>query len=722
MKRTIIAFTLSVGLLSLTTACSDDFLQKKHNYGSFTDEVYNDYTGAKERVDYLYAVLSPVDGSMSNYHSHSGGSSDIWSQCTEEYSGFSDYVNPDKVIDNVNVEDYIYGEQKNVSPYGRIRECNLVIQGITNGTLPAYQKAELLGQAYFFRGWAYYRLVKIYGGIPLIDHPQNPIPEGNSLIVPRSTTKACIDFICADFQTAADLLPATYNDNNWGRVTKSTAMGMLGRARLLYASPIYNRADDQERWREAYEANKAAVDTLEASHYYQLYGENDPGVNASKWAQIWMQTKNPEALWSRLHNTIESGDVAKNNRWENSIRPANLGGGGGKQTTLEMVDLFPMIDGFKPGESSDYPYNPQYFFLNRDPRFYRTFAFAGVKWSASADLSSVDPPLEAKSYPYANGQNYVLWSYAWYKDDSDRQSSGSTGWAAQGLGDGKAYIYIRKKTDDLQVNNTPTYVYEWTNRFKRSAAPYIELRYAEVLLNYAEAACGVGRLDEAIGALRRIRARVGYRAEILDKWTESLSKFDRGKLFGAILYERQIELAYEGKRFNDMQRWMLWDGGQGQEQLKSTWKLTGYNGNTCTYLGVEPFNGQRRHGIEVKLKEGYLGEEKDGEDPLEKDAAAKAARDGSVLDLMSAQIEPVDMNDDNDASPIKRLADFYKNYLHRLDRRTDSESQYIHFRPEYYILGLPDNMQSNNPKLEQTIGWGDYMHGGADGTFDVLAE
>ncbi|MDR0988428.1 MAG: RagB/SusD family nutrient uptake outer membrane protein [Prevotellaceae bacterium] len=716
---------LSVGMVLLATGCSDEFLQEKRNYGNFTDEIYNDYTGAKERIDYLYAVLSPVDGTMASYHLNSGGSSDIWSQSTEEYSGYSDYVNSDKTLNNVDVADYIYGEQKNTSPYGRIRECNLIIQGITNGSLPDYQKNELLGQAYFFRGWAYYRLVKIYGGVPLIDHPQNPIPEGNSLIVPRSSTKECIDFVCNDFQTAAEKLPATWADTNWGRVTKSTAMAMMGRARLLYASPLFNRADNEARWQLAYDANKAALDTIEASNYYELYGESAPGVNASKWAEVWMQTKNPEALWSRLHNTIESGDVAKNNGWENSIRPSNLGGNGGKQTTLEMVDLFPMIDGFKPGASTAYPYNPELFFLNRDPRFYRTFAFAGVKWTASADLTATDNAAynaDPLSYPYQNGQNYVLWSYAWYKDDADRQSASSTGWAAQGLGDGKAYIYIRKKTDDYQINNSPTYVYEWTNRFKRSAAPFIELRVAEVLLNFAESACGVNKFDEAIAALRRIRARVGYSQEALDAWTSELATLDRGALFGAILYERQVELAYEGKRFNDMQRWLLWDGGAGQEAIKSTWQVTGYGGNTCNYIGVEPLNGKRRKGIEIQLQSGFLADEKNGSDPLEANETAKAARDASVLDLMAAQITPVDPENIGTATPSEKLAGFYTTYLHRLDRVADSESQYINFHPEYYILGLPDNMQYNNPKLQQTVGWGDYMNGGADGTFDPLAE
>ena len=71
------------------------------------------------------------------------------------------------------------------------------------------QKNELLGQAYFFRAYMYYHLVTIYGGVPIIDHVQDPIlgtdGDGSDLIVPRQTTKDCVDFICADFERAAKL-------------------------------------------------------------------------------------------------------------------------------------------------------------------------------------------------------------------------------------------------------------------------------------------------------------------------------------------------------------------------------------------------------------------------------------------------------------------------------------------------------------------------------------
>lgn len=107
-------------------------------------------------------------------------------------------------------------------------------------------------------------MVMMYGGVPIIDNVQNPIigdSEGIHLVVPRSSTKECIDFICKDLQTAADYLPARWEseNKNFGRITSGAALALKGRVELLYASPLFNRADDVTRWETAYQTNLAAV-------------------------------------------------------------------------------------------------------------------------------------------------------------------------------------------------------------------------------------------------------------------------------------------------------------------------------------------------------------------------------------------------------------------------------------------------------------------------------
>lgn len=77
-------------------------------------------------------------------------------------------------------------------------------------------------------------------------------------------------------------------------------------------------------------------------------------------------------------------------------------------------------------------------------------------------------------------------------------------------------------------------------------------------------------------------------------------------MFAQILYERQIEFAYEGKRFDDLRRWMLFDGGTGHvEGAPASWTLTGFDGNTCEFLGFKALNGQRRENIQYRVADKY---------------------------------------------------------------------------------------------------------------------
>jgi hypothetical protein len=164
-------------------------------------------------------------------------------------------------------------------------------------------------------------------------------------------------------------------------------------------------------------------------------------------------------------------------------------------------------------------------------------------------------------------------------------------------------------------------------------------------------------------------------------------------------------LAYEGKRFDDMRRWLLWDGGIYFNQVDgapSSWALGGYSGNTCTYLGVEPLNGKRRDNIELRAI--ATAAETSASDPI-------AANRPAALDLK------------NDLSTqFAGLAAFYDTYLVRKTRIGDEAGKVITFQPKYYFIGLTSGAQTNNISLLQTIGWGDVTRGNINGTFDPLAE
>ena len=146
-------------------------------------------------------------------------------------------------------------------------------------------------------------------------------------------------------------------------------------------------------------------------------------------------------------------------------------------------------------------------------------------------------------------------------NDQGNPESGNS-YAPDNLLGSKQSIYVRKRSDDLDCNSATAYVYN-ASGWKSGAGPFysaaqlMEIRYAEVLLNLAEAACGAGQMQEAVGYLQQIRARAGYTAANNYGLQANLSG-DQATCMSAILYERQIELAYEGKRFDDMRRWMRW--------------------------------------------------------------------------------------------------------------------------------------------------------------------
>ncbi len=260
-------------------------------------------------------------------------------------------------------------------------------------------------------------------------------------------------------------------------------------------------------------------------------------------------------------------------------------------------------------------------------------------------------------------------------------------------------IYIRKRSD-------PAAGFTETDKFARSASPFIEIRYAEVLLNLAESAAATGKLEEGYQGIRDIRARVGIpKGDGNYGVPAGLDKFG---LIREILFERQIEFAYEGKRFQDMRRWMLWND---DASIQNT---------TCAQLGVIPLNGTRRHGIILAVKPTVYASTSSGLandifNPLStKYDATKVTRTGIALNP--------DDTDANFNAQITKLDNFYNTNLTRVTTDfidpTSTPTFVTTFRSKYYFIGIKQSVLKQSPYLFQTKGWADYY--GADGTFDPL--
>lgn len=730
---------IGFGLMSLfaLSACSDQFLEDKTNFEKVGEAIYSNFEGANARLNDIYQLCLPSVNKSIAWDNPATGDNDDAGKSTEEYSGFSIFVDPQKemTVDGAGgnrVPDFFDNENKvRENVYGRIRNINDFIRGVQNGSLSDADKNILLGQAYFFRGWCYFNLFKWYGGVPIVTEVLDPKPES---FTPRSSTKATYEFIISDLNTAADMLKAKtanggWDGGNWGRVSTATALALKGRVMLWWASPIFNRTNDPSRWTAAYTAMKEDLETIKACGHHLFTTSNN--ANGSDFALQFLQSgRNPEAIFVTLYNNeVGSGtNTQKNSNWERYIRPANTTGTPGKEASAMLVDMFPMKDGRIPASAgtytklaqanpSAYSYDKNYPFVDRDPRFYRTFAFPGVRWTFDGNPSEYN-----SNYP-SSGNEYELWNYFWTTSKDEEQLIDASSYAADYLGTSGRGIYVRKRSDDKDVNTSALYNFVATaptSGFQYSSAPYLELRYAEVLLNLAEAACGAGHINgnvegEAEYYLQQVRDRVGVPAYA------NLS--DQATCMSAILYERQIEFAYEGKRFDDLRRWLLFDGGTNFANVPggapATWTLTGWDGNTCNWLGFAPLNGKRRDNMQFRVLDTTYGYGKIDDqtwDPLLNNGGVRC----KALDYRSTASENLD-------TQIATLKAWYENNLIRKrtlgdDRDSNKDELHMNFRPQYYIIGLASRAQNENKGLPQTIGWEDYNHRGNYGTFDPLAE
>ena len=759
IKKILAAGIVYCGILATLVSCSDDFLAEKRPYGSFGEnDIYTDWESVKLRLNYIYQGSLPYfrgynsgGGTQGGNSTATNGPADQWpvgfpdflTTNGDEFAGYGSngygcYSEPiaDKWT-NSSIHRFFY-TGVNESPWKKMRECTDVIVKVRqhNG-LTDLQKDWAEGQARFFRATRYFRLFKRFGGTPIIpDLQATTLKDTLDLRVPRHSTRETYEFILNDLKKSAELLPARWEEEafDWGRVTAGTALALAGYVANYYASPVFNRTDDQSRWQEAYELNKQALEKLQQGHFGLSY-EGNPGENASNWAKIWTnvycgESQNSEAVYIAICNNA-GGDSSDQlyNATEQTLRPSNCGGGGGLTPSAEMIDAFPMADGKRPTEAGQYNYNKKLFFLNRDPRFYRTFAFPGTEWQF---LGSIDSTL-VTNWPILDkdkrsGTNYRLQNYAWYSSTSDADDPNQGGWFTDKLGNGGRSIYVRKKSQDYGLGVTPLYVYNPNCNFSRNGQPMIGMRYTEVLLNFAEAACGANHLDEAWNCLIRIRQRVGYTG---DCGLDPAIRSNRAKMFEAILYERRIELAYEGKRFDDCHRWMLFDGGVGQNEIEgapSSWTLTGFGGNTCTYLGVEPLNNISLHRMEIYIDPAvYMASEDVQNDPF----TLGRLKEPTALNLTE---DFTTTYNEDDGTPIyananvRALAEFYELYLLRKDiitQKEENEEGVVELLlPKWdkkcYLMGLSSGDEDNNPNVVQTIGWNSSF--GGMGVFDPLSD
>ena len=648
MKIKINSILALISVLIVSFSCSDNFLEEKQVFGNDDETFYEKQGRVSWYVDNLYndyfrAYNSPLKSVIGLYN-------DTRTRMTEEIGGMQNLINPTISYINASDGDAYYGtrleDKINNNPYTRIRDCNTLLDNIDvkGANLDAKFRDQIKGQVYYLRAIQYFDLMRVYGGVPIVTTAQTPSVEDQSIKLPRAKVSEVVAQIVADLDVAATLLPPQWDAANYGRFTRGAALAQKSRVLLTFASPLFNKNWDSstERWDAALAAGLAAETQLTADGFGLF------GTTAKQWSEMFLVNNSfcKEAIVVQL---LASGNstVNINNGWEASMRLVSQGGRGATEAPKEMIDLFPMADGSRPTAANGY--DDFVFFKGRDPRFYRTFAFSGSFWPYTNSLTSAAQP--------------TVWAYRWVDNSNKAYFSGNN--------NENSPAFVRKMSNPTESN---------ASSFQFSGTDIFEYRYAELLLNIAECYAAKSDIANSLSYLTKIRQRVGI---------PSANNYGIGTLTSkysaieACLYERRVELAYEGKRYWDIQRWMLYSNDA----------PTGIVANTCARLGLTPLNGTQRTGY-------YL------------DYKTKTASSADPLVTARGSIS-VDPDASNFSAQILQLETFYRNNLIRTELNppltpldhVNNQPVKIDFKTNYYIMGLKQDVLATNPWLIQTIGW-----------------
>ncbi|MBQ8047747.1 MAG: RagB/SusD family nutrient uptake outer membrane protein [Prevotella sp.] len=543
MKSIKINILLFGALIAFATACTDD-------YESLPVDQYTiEYVFSETDSAGVQAVrfLNRIYSSLPSGYNRVG--SDFLDAATDD--AVSLYMDSDPDVLRLQTGRYTASNQVSSDMnwdtwYEAIRRCNIFINNIdrvpfnvtyTNSKevineegKPETGELRPLGSSYkaearFLRAFFYFQLLERYGGVPLIGDKVFDIND--NLELPRNTFAECVDYIISeldDIQDSLRSIPMRDATSFAHAPSKQACIAFKSRLLLYAASPLFNGKTleqgnpyvgytdyDPARWTLAAEV---------AKDFFKTYGIVGSGsmMNRTKFRLV-------DNLYNIFINYFgnDTREVIffRNNGSGTSVERSNgpLGfsgnklGNGRTNPTQNLVDAFVMKDGKPRGESS-YPYDPQKPYENRDPRLDYTVLHQGSLW------------LNTQLDTYQGGSN---------------NPSGS------GRFNQTSY-YMGKFMNNFQT----------ANEYSSHTELWVYFRYAEILLNFAEAANESDQrdeyMDDIMAVLQTIRMRAGIEAG-KDKNYGLDKTMTREQLREVIHNERRCELAFEEHRYYDIRRW-----------------------------------------------------------------------------------------------------------------------------------------------------------------------
>lgn len=548
-----------------TDVSSEAAYQNFTNFQGFVEEIYNcipDKANCNWTVSFNWGEDEMLTTNVNGYMCNQLDLGNFWAWQTAGSNYFYQSGNSSTSTDRMSHS--IWGHA-----WYCIRKANMGIANIDKMVDATQEQKDLiLGQLYFFRAWWHFECMMYLGGLPYID---TVLDGANVPRLPRLSYQECADKCAEDFRKAADLLPIDWDDTSTGqstsghndrRINRIMALGYLGKVYLWSASPLMKHGEmtgagdltydyDTERCNKAAEAlgellqlqeNGQTQYALAEFNYSDIYNHTTVGDKNSSYSGIF-NTQNqsfhiPGGTETIFHGGIGSQAEAAIWRFGPSWGPINLCEGDicHSPTANYINYAYGMANGL-PLDDPDSGFDPTHPFKDRDPRFYHDIVFDGMKYINSS--FTAEEAVSFEPYRYAN---------LYYMSDAEKgnymvDNSGSrTGYLTQKLASKN-----HNKWDGGR---------DWGNG-TACEVPY--MRLADIYLMYAEACAAVngsqGKSSNcsltAEDAINKLRDRVG--AEHVN------AKFlgDKNRFMDEVRRERACELAFEGHRFCDLQRWLL---------------------------------------------------------------------------------------------------------------------------------------------------------------------
>ena len=413
--------------------------------------------------------------------------------------------------------------------YTTIRTINVFIERIPASPFSPEEIKARTAEARFLRAFCYFAMVKRYGGIPLIKKVQNISDAKEELYPARDKEETVYDFILAELDASAADLPEVVTADNLGRASKYAALALKSRA-ALYAGSIAQFGAVQLNGIVGIPATKAgsyyqaaydAASQIMASNLFALY--NNDANKAMNFRNIFLVKNNSEVIFAKRHDNVNA--FTGGNGWcvdfFNCPRPQAWSRGLYDQAYLELAESFEHTDG-TPGTLDRAAiqqglWTTEDLWADKDPRFFATFYTQNTLWKGNKLDFHRGIRLADGTFQTDGSNNGIL-------------ANGDQDYEGTCIGILK---FLDESHDNMAGANTawPTSSQDW-----------LVFRYAEVLLNYAEAAFELNKPGDALDAINKIRDRAGIAA---------LSAVDRDR----IRHERRVELAFEGHRYWDLRRW-----------------------------------------------------------------------------------------------------------------------------------------------------------------------